>query len=397
MTNIKILSRIKPILKNNQKSCLDVEENKILAKKIQKGCKGDYLVNYKYEFDKVFDDHSKNWDVYENIYIDILKNLMKHRNNVTFYVYGETGSGKTHTLLGNSNERGFLQLMLEDMIEINKKETFVNVVEIYNNKCFDLLDNNKHVYQRENGKNNYVLSSSKILKIEKKQDILELKNKITNNRKVGVSSENDASSRSHLLIDIRFSNRNLKIIDLAGCEKAKQSICDSRSKFKENGVINQSLFVLKECIRSLVGNKSHVPFRGSELTKMLKHSFEKNCRTYILATLSQDESNSGTSVDVLNYISDIKQIKSIENKYDLPPINTKQEKVQEIIASPRFKLLYGNKHILKNLQHMENKLLNEMIQKKSTENLFENYTHIQQKKLKLIRKFNGKLNPIEHN
>ena len=179
MTNIKILSRIKPIMKNNQKSCLGVQENKILVKKIQKGCKGDYLVNYKYEFDKVFDDCSKNWDVYENIYIDILKNLMRYGNNVTFYVFGETGSGKTHTLLGNSNERGFLQLMLEDMIEINKKDTCVNIVEIYNNKCFDLLDNNKQVYQRENGKNNFVLTSSKILKIEKKEDIIELKNKIT--------------------------------------------------------------------------------------------------------------------------------------------------------------------------------------------------------------------------
>ena len=409
MTNIKILARIKPILKNYQKSCLESEENKISVKKIQKGCKGDYLVNYKYDFDKVFDENSVNWDVYNNIYIDILKNMMKYNKDVTFYVYGETGSGKTHTLLGNLKEEGFLHLMLEDMVEINKKETYVNVVEIYNNKCFDLLDNNKQVYQRENSRNNYVFSSSKILKIEKIEDIIELKNKISNNRKVGISSENNASSRSHLLINIKFSNRNLKILDLAGCEKAKQSICDSRSKFKENGIINQSLFVLKECIRSLVTNKPHIPFRRSELTKMLKHSFEKSCKTYILATLSQDESNCGTSIDVLNYISDIKNIKSIGNKYCLPPIKSKHndnaynnENVNlhnnahnNAQNSPRFQLLYENKEFLKNLHHRENKLLNEMIQKKSTENLFDDYSKIQQKKLKLIRKFNDKLKPID--
>ena len=75
--------------------------------KIQKKCNGDHLVKYKYQFDQMFDDTSVNWDIYNSIYIDILKNMMKFKNNVTFYVYGETGSGKTHTLLGNSNEKGF--------------------------------------------------------------------------------------------------------------------------------------------------------------------------------------------------------------------------------------------------------------------------------------------------
>ena len=413
MTNIKILARVKPIFKNNSKSCLEVEENEISVNKIQKKCNGDHLVKYKYQFDQMFDDTSVNWDIYNSIYIDILKNMMKFKNNVTFYVYGETGSGKTHTLLGNSNEKGFLNLMLSDMLEINKNNIHVNVTEIYNNKCYDLINDNKHVYQRENGKNNFVLSSSTIIKIESKKDIIELHNKIINNRKVGISSENNASSRSHLLINIKFANKNLKILDLAGCEKAKNSICDSREKFKENGVINQSLFVLKECIRSLVSNKPYVPFRRSELTKMLKHSFDNSCKTFILATLSQDESNCGTSVDVLNYISDIKNIKSIGKYNLLPPINSNvnvnenvNEKVhvnvnenvnENVQGSPRFQLLYKNKHFLKNLQDKENKLLNEMIQKKSTDNLFDDYSKVQQKKLKLIRKFNGKLKPIEQN
>ena len=155
MTNIKILSRVKPIFKNDTKSCLEVEENEISVNKIQKGCKGDHLVKYKYQFDKVFDDTSVNWDIYNSIYIDILKNMMKFKNNVTFYVYGETGSGKTHTLLGNSNEKGFLNLILSDMLEINKNSIHVNVTEVYNNKCYDLINDNKHVYQRENGKNNF--------------------------------------------------------------------------------------------------------------------------------------------------------------------------------------------------------------------------------------------------
>ena len=73
MTNIKILARVKPIFKNNSKSCLEVEENEISVNKIQKKCNGDHLVKYKYQFDQMFDDTSVNWDIYNSIYIDILK------------------------------------------------------------------------------------------------------------------------------------------------------------------------------------------------------------------------------------------------------------------------------------------------------------------------------------
>ena len=68
-------------------------------------------------------------------------------------------------------------------------------------------------------------------------------------------------------------------MDLAGCEKAKTSICENRRDFKENGGINQSLFALKECIRALLQKKSHIPYRRCELTKVLKQAFYKNNKT----------------------------------------------------------------------------------------------------------------------
>ena len=82
--------------------------------------------------------------------------MLKQQKNVMFYVYGHTGSGKTHSILGNSNEEGFLGLILKDMITIGK---FVNVsvMEIHNNKCYDLLNDKKVIVQRENYENNYVL------------------------------------------------------------------------------------------------------------------------------------------------------------------------------------------------------------------------------------------------
>ena len=393
MSNIKILARVKPMLKKNTKSCLENQENNILIKKLQKGCRKDHLVNYQYAFDKVFDDESTNMDLYTDISIDILRYMFKYKKDVTFYVYGQTGSGKTHSILGNQQEEGFFTLILYDMLEINKKEGVkINVLELYNNKCYDLLDNHKLVYQRENGKNEYVFSSSKKIVLNSANDVLELKKDIINKRNTGISGENDSSSRSHLLINIYFANKNLKLLDLAGCEKAKKAICDSRIKYKENGEINQSLFVLKECIRSLLKQNSYIPFRRNELTKILKHSFQDSCKTFILATLSQDVNHSHTTMDVLNYISEIKNIKTVGKKEGLPPINNDFMNMN-VVGSPRYKFIYSNKQLFKSLLYMENQILTDMYHKKTTKDLFEDYSDIVDKKKKLLHAYGESTKP----
>lgn len=393
MSNIKILARIKPMLKKNTKSCLENQENNILIKKLQKGCRKDHLVNYKYAFDRVFDHETSNIDLYNGISIDILRYMFKYKKDVTFYVYGQTGSGKTHTILGNEQEEGFFTLILNDMLEINQKEGVkINVLEIYNNKCYDLLDNHKLVFQRENGKNEYVFSSSKKILLSSAYDVLELKKDIITKRNTGISGENESSSRSHLLINVYFANKNLKLLDLAGCEKAKKAVCDSRTKYKENGEINQSLFVLKECIRSLLKQNSYIPFRRNELTKILKHSFQDSCKTFILATLSQDVNHWHTTSDVLNYISEIKSIKSLAKREELPPINNDFINMN-VVGSPRYKFIYSNKQLFHSLLYMENQILTDMYHKKTTKHLFEDYSEIVDKKKKLLQAYSENVKP----
>tara|TARA_B100000424_G_C22900926_1_gene479153 strand:+ start:64 stop:1305 length:1242 start_codon:yes stop_codon:yes gene_type:complete len=393
MSNIKILARIKPMLKKNTKSCLENQENNILIKKLQKGCRKDHLVNYKYAFDRVFDHETSNIDLYNGISIDILRYMFKYKKDVTFYVYGQTGSGKTHTILGNEQEEGFFTLILNDMLEINQKEGVkINVLEIYNNKCYDLLDNHKLVFQRENAKNEYVFSSSKKILLSSAYDVLELKKDIITKRNTGISGENESSSRSHLLINVYFANKNLKLLDLAGCEKAKKAVCDSRTKYKENGEINQSLFVLKECIRSLLKQNSYIPFRRNELTKILKHSFQDSCKTFILATLSQDVNHWHTTSDVLNYISEIKNIKSLAKREELPPINNDFINMN-VVGSPRYKFIYSNKQLFHSLLYMENQILTDMYHKKTTKHLFEDYSEIVDKKKKLLQAYSENVKP----
>ena len=396
MNNIKIFTRIKPNINNNADTCVFKQGDHIIVKKRQKAYLQNYIVDCNYKVDKVFDDKSDNMDIYNHISIEILKSIIKHNKNVTFYVYGQTGSGKTHTILGDHKikgreEEGFVSLMLHDILDINYPVS-VTLVEIYNNKCYDILNQKKHIHQRENHHKNFVMCNIQKKEIKTKQDIAELNQIIMENRKTGVSSENDTSSRSHLQINIEFNNRFLKILDLAGCEKAKMSICENREKYKENGEINQSLFALKECIRSLVDEKPHVPYRKCELTKMLRQSFEPSSKTYILSTVSQDVYNSHTTIDVLNYITDMKKIKCVQKRQvpkiprplprPLQPLPSVHEKY--MMGSPKYNMINSHKHILQKLSNMETNVLNKILNRKSSKDLFDNYMEILEKKRKLL-------------
>ena len=378
MNNIQILARIKPNLNNHSDNCISIEKNNVIVKKIKKNYINDYFVNYKYKFDNIYDEYKSNLDIYNNISIEILNSLIKKNKNVTFYVYGQTGSGKTHTILGNINEKGLLEFILNDLIELDYKLK-ISIVEIYNNKCLDLLNNSNIIYQREDYTNNFIVNDMKKFNLLNLNDIKNLINMIFKKRKTGESSENNTSSRSHLQITIEFDNKFFRILDLAGCEKAKKSICSTKDEYRENGEINQSLFALKECIRSLIEKKKHIPFRRCELTKMLKHSFDQNSKTYILSTLSQELYNSNTTIDVLNYISEMKNIKKIitnKNIYKKKILNT-----QNHLDSPNYKKFRLNNLYLKELINDENKIINDVINKKTSKNLLEKYRKILERKI----------------
>ena len=379
MTKIKILSRIKPILTGNSGDCcVKTNENLVMVQKPQKSYAGNYNMTHKYKFDKVFDDQCINMDIYNELGIDMLMNVLKYKKNVTFYVYGQTGSGKTHTILGSPKEKGFLHVLLSDMLEM-KLDAKISFIEIYNNKCYDILNEKKQVFQREDSKKQFIIQNLKQKELTNDADIQEIQHIISENRKVGVSSENSTSSRSHLQITIDLGDRFLRILDLAGCEKAKQSICNDRKQFRENGDINQSLFALKECIRSLVEKKPHIPYRRCELTKMLRHSFSTNSSTYILCTIPQDAVHSHTTVDVLNYVSDMKNLKKECVRQNKMPLCN-----HFVQGSPRFNHVFAHKDTFLKYQKQEHELFEKMLQKQSSKVLLDDCLSIMHKKMKLL-------------
>ena len=307
-----IMSRIRPP-NNMQKRKLygDLTDSKMIHVINEKpNLKNEIVKTDKtFRFDKVFDIDYNNEDVFHDIAQPMINNFLNGENG-TFFVYGQTGSGKTHTTLGTEKEIGFLEYVLQNVVKSSKfdKTTFLVGVQIYNNKCYDVFNNNNNVYQCEDAAGKIHLRNS----VRHHLDEINIRDVIHNVKEMrmnGISSENAASSRSHLLIQLWSKKCFLNILDMAGSEKASKSICKNRREMMENAKINESILALKECIRAVKMGKKYVPYRHNNLTKILKDVFFGRGMSYIMATVSPEQRNVKESINTLSYISDMYTMK----------------------------------------------------------------------------------------
>lgn len=318
MSNIKIYSRVR----FHKEQCsfkirplkITLNERNIQINQKKINVMNEKIISRKgFMFDKVYDIDYNNVDIYNEIGGKLLYNVNNKKNSV-FYVYGQTGSGKTYTLLGNENNHGIIQLLLNDLIKFN--DVSFSGIQIYNNKCYDIFNNNTHVKECEtkDGNINFLHLTSNELNKDNYNNIIE---RIRLARHVGISSSNDTSSRSHLIFQIYIGNIYIKLIDLAGSERAARSKNNNKHNFRENAEINLSILALKECIRNI--NKKKIPFRNSKITKILKDTFSNNVNTYILSTISPLDKDIIDTIDTLKYMSDFKRY---NKKYfkNLPPL-----------------------------------------------------------------------------
>eukprot|EP00826_Nyctotherus_ovalis_P063256 TRINITY_DN9261_c0_g1_i1.p1 TRINITY_DN9261_c0_g1~~TRINITY_DN9261_c0_g1_i1.p1 ORF type:complete len:280 (-),score=68.17 TRINITY_DN9261_c0_g1_i1:199-1038(-) len=134
-------------------------------------------------------------------------------------------------------------------------------------------------------------------------------------RTTGVTGANVDSSRSHAILQICMKDSQgrlqgkISFIDLAGSERAADTIDQDKQTRLDGAEINKSLLALKECIRALDQDKRHTPFRGSKLTLVLKDSFVGNCRTLMIANVSPTAGCSEHTLNTLRYADRVKELK----------------------------------------------------------------------------------------
>ncbi|EFO23315.1 kinesin motor domain-containing protein [Loa loa] len=260
-----------------------------------------------YTFDQVYREVDRTQDVYINSAKDVVESAMAGYNG-TLFAYGQTASGKTYTMFGTDNAEGIVQMALDTIfakiLEGSGKRYMLRIscIEIYNEKVRDLLSDSVADLPIKEFKEKTVVDGLREEVIVCKDGVAMLIQRAFANRVIGETALNERSSRSHVILrfviecydDAVASDSSsyisfLNVVDLAGSESAKQSGGDG-DRLKESGKINTSLLALQKVINQLSekGN-SHVNFRDSKLTRLLKSSLGGNARTLIICTASPTE------------------------------------------------------------------------------------------------------------
>merc|ERR1711904_578167 len=115
--------RLKPLL-NKLDDSFRIEINKS-NELIVYGKKKLYDLSYAnkqhiFTFDKIYNENNTTDDIYNNIGLEIVDNILK-KVNTTLFVFGQTGSGKTHTIMGSIEKQGFIKILMNYLSDMGKK------------------------------------------------------------------------------------------------------------------------------------------------------------------------------------------------------------------------------------------------------------------------------------
>ena len=305
--NIKVIVRIKPQKDPFQPKCLvrldDSNMQVVTEKREVKVFSYDYIADEDSEQALIFEKGGK-----------VICDYVLQGYNGTIFVYGQTGAGKTFTLLGpkysiDSDEKriyspsddGVLPRVIDYLFEKiafeieNEFAISVTFLEIYNENLSDLLDpaNNKMINIREDENKQMIVDNITKIKINNSFEALGLLMKGSKNRHVAPTNMNKESSRSHAVFSIFIENKStvndkvkivksaFHLIDLAGSERQKMTETVGM-RTKEAGNINKSLMNLGHVINTILENNDgktrYIHYRDSKLTYLLKDSLGGNAK-----------------------------------------------------------------------------------------------------------------------
>ena len=312
-----------------------------------------------FTFDGVYDHTSTQKEIFEGCALPIVRATIEGYNG-TIFCYGQTGTGKTHTMEGKDepeNERGLIPNTFEtvfgdiDALEAANKNFLVRAsfLEIYNEEVRDLLgkDQTRRCDLKEDPDKGVYVKDLTTFVVKSVAEIRKLHEVGKKNRSVGATLMNADSSRSHSIftVTIETSEVNegeaeedahirvgkLNMVDLAGSERQAKT-GSTGDRLKEATKINLSLSALGNVISALVdGKSSHIPYRDSKLTRLLQDSLGGNTKTVMIANLGPADYNFDETMSTLRYANRAKNIKN-KPKINEDPKDAMLREFQEEIA-----------------------------------------------------------------
>eukprot|EP00834_Sanchytrium_tribonematis_P003500 NODE_136_length_16465_cov_1.184957.p3 type:complete len:842 gc:universal NODE_136_length_16465_cov_1.184957:3926-6451(+) len=327
---IQVLVRIRPTKKDSV-----VIADPLTGRQLQIPCNASALAPTKtFLFDKVLGTLVDNKTVFQQV--QPLIDQVLQGFNATILAYGQTSTGKTHTILGNTSlqdgrlgrDAGIIPRAINyifDQLDKKKGDILdysirISYLELYNEDLRDLLvENTESLKIFEENKKILVQGMEEML-VRNLHHCLEMVQIASEKRQTATTLCNEKSSRSHTIFVMQVLQREvvngkeilrlgkLNLVDLAGSESIGKSGVEKKGQ-REAGLINQSLLTLGRVINALVDKNSHIPYRESKLTRLLKDSLGGHTKTTLIATISGEKSSLEETLSTLDYSHRAKNIK----------------------------------------------------------------------------------------
>ncbi|XP_058834253.1 kinesin-like protein Klp61F [Topomyia yanbarensis] len=306
----------------------------------------------KFTFDRAFDVNSKQHEVYNAVVAPYIEEVLAGFN-CTVFAYGQTGTGKTFTMVGDEQpelsdcwdddtQTGIIPRALNhlfDELRMTELEFSMRIsyLELYNEELCDLLSTDDtvkiRIYDDVNKKGSVIVQGLEEVPVHSKDDVYKLLAKGQERRRTASTLMNAQSSRSHTIFSIIVHIKEngiegeellkigkLNLVDLAGSENITKAGNEKGLRTRETVNINQSLLTLGRVITALVERTPHVPYRESKITRLLQESLGGRTKTSIIATISPGHRDFEETMSTLEYAH---RAKNIQNK---PEANQKLSK-----------------------------------------------------------------------
>lgn len=286
--------------------------------------------SFKFDFDRIFGEDCRTKEVYEARTREIVSAAVGGFNG-TVFAYGQTNSGKTHTMRGSASEPGVIPLAVRDLFdiiqEVPDREFLLRMsyMEIYNEEINDLLaPEHRKLQVHESLERGIFVAGLREEIVASPEQVLDLMEFGESHRHIGETNMNLHSSRSHTIFRMIIESRDkagdeesvdscdavrvsvLNLVDLAGSERAAKTGAEG-VRLKEGSHINKSLMTLGTVIKKLSeGAESqggHVPYRDSKLTRILQPALGGNANTAIICNITLAQIHADETKSSLQFAS----------------------------------------------------------------------------------------------
>ena len=347
-TNVKVVARVRP-LNHTERQRGDPVVAKVHSERtvsvssarLGKECSSSF------EFDRVLGEGVQQPEFFETSGVRQMLDAALEGYGATVFAYGQTGSGKTHTMFGSQASDctdGIIPRAIEYVCararQIGASGSRCTLrgsfCEIYNEQVYDLLNPQSklspvdgtmqpvslNIRQQANNRG-FLIENLFVVSCEDSEDMSAVVAEGVANRRVSNHAMNKDSSRSHSIFTIEVDvmagrdgsgshetpvkHGKICLVDLAGSERLRDTHSTGQV-LKEAGYINGSLFVLGKVISALSEGETqegdtHLPFRDSKLTMLLKDCLGGRSLALMVACVSPSLASADESVSTLSYAS----------------------------------------------------------------------------------------------